>query len=144
MFRAVISPILRSTRLCVTACAVMHPRCGRPVAWMRFHPIQATGRHCHGCIIPQAVKTQSSAPDDGRNHRPKHVELTGINNKPLLLHPVGCLCYCISDARSSKHQISALNFKVHCFSSCLYWTVVAYRLIFLIVLVDLQRVVLVK
>ena len=26
-------------------------------------------------------------------------------NKPLLLHPVGCLYYCISDARSYKHQI---------------------------------------
>ena len=37
--------------------------------------------------------TQSSAPEDGRNHRPKHVELIGIINKPLLLHPVGCLYY---------------------------------------------------
>ena len=37
--------------------------------------------------------TQSSAPEDGRNHRPKHVELIGIVNKPLLLHVVGCLYY---------------------------------------------------
>ena len=28
----------------------------------------------------------------------------GIIHKPLLLHLVGCLCYCISDARSYKHQ----------------------------------------
>ena len=27
----------------------------------------------------------------GRNHRPKHVEMIGIINKPLLLHLVGCL-----------------------------------------------------
>ena len=52
----------------------------------------ATGwQHCV-CIIPQAV-TQSSAPEDGRNHRPKHVELIGIINKLLLLRIVGCLHY---------------------------------------------------
>ena len=35
-------------------------------------------------------------PAGGRQHRgecPKHVELTGIINKPLLLHLVGCLYY---------------------------------------------------
>ena len=48
-------------------------------------------QHC-GCIIPQAV-TQSSAPEDGKNICPKHIELTGIINKPLLLHLVGCLYY---------------------------------------------------
>ena len=35
--------------------------------------------------------TQSSAPEDGQNNSPKHVELTGIINKPLLLHLVDCL-----------------------------------------------------
>ena len=37
--------------------------------------------------------TKSSAPGDGQNNCPKHVELTGIINKPLLLHLVGCLYY---------------------------------------------------
>ena len=37
--------------------------------------------------------TQSSAPEDGQNNFPKHVELTGIINKPLLLHLFGCLYY---------------------------------------------------
>ena len=37
--------------------------------------------------------TQSNAPEDGRNNRPKHVELIGIINQPLLLHLVGCLFY---------------------------------------------------
>jgi len=41
-----------------------------------------------------SCNTQSSAPGDGRNYRPKHVELFGIINKPLLLHLVGCLYYC--------------------------------------------------
>ena len=37
--------------------------------------------------------TQSSAPEDGRNYRPKHVELIEITNKLLLLHLVGFLYY---------------------------------------------------
>ena len=51
-----------------------------------------------------SCNTQSSASDDGRNYRPKHVELIGIINKPLLLHLVVCLYYCISDARSYKYE----------------------------------------
>jgi len=46
-----------------------------------------------------SCNTLSSAPEDGRNHRPKHVELIGIINKPLLLYLFGvyiiliiCLC----------------------------------------------------
>ena len=96
MFRAMISSIFRSTRLCVTACGIMHQRCCcRPIAWkLRF---QAIGRQHRRCIIPQAV-TQSSAPEDGGDHRPKHVELILIINKLLLLHLVGCLYYlsCLS------------------------------------------------
>jgi hypothetical protein len=57
----------------------MHPRCSRPAtSWVL---------HTTSC------NTQSSAPEDGRNHRSKHVELIGIINKPLLLHLVGCLYY---------------------------------------------------
>ena len=37
--------------------------------------------------------TQSSAPEDGQNNFPKHVELTGIINKPVLLDLVVCLYY---------------------------------------------------
>ena len=40
-----------------------------------------------------SCNTHSSAPEDGQNNCPKHVELTGIINKPLLLHLVGCLYY---------------------------------------------------
>jgi len=40
-------------------------------------------------------ETQCSAPEDGRNYRPNHVELTGIIIKPLLLQPVCCLHYWI-------------------------------------------------
>ena len=40
-----------------------------------------------------SCNTQSSTPEDGQNNCPKRVELTGIINKLLLLHLVGCL-YC--------------------------------------------------
>ena len=40
-----------------------------------------------------SCNTQSSAPEDGQSNFPKHVELTGIINKPLLLHLVGCLLF---------------------------------------------------
>ena len=40
-----------------------------------------------------SCNTQPSAPEDGRNHRPKDVELIGSINKPLLLQLVGCLYY---------------------------------------------------
>ena len=45
------------------------------------------------CALYHKLLTQSSAPEDGQNNFPKHVELTGIINKPLLLHLVGCLYY---------------------------------------------------
>ena len=40
-----------------------------------------------------SCNTLSSVLEDGQNNCPKHVELTGIVNKPLLLHLVGCLYY---------------------------------------------------
>ena len=40
-----------------------------------------------------SCNTKSSAPEDGQNNCPKHVLLTGIINKPLLLHLVGRLYY---------------------------------------------------
>ena len=50
------------------------------------------------------------APQDGRNYRPKHVEVIGIINKLLLLHLDGCLYDCISDVRSYKNQS---NYQLH-------------------------------
>ena len=47
---------------------------------------------------------QSNAPEDGQNNFPKNVELTGIINKPLLLHLVGCLFHyiCLILAKQSQ------------------------------------------
>jgi hypothetical protein len=61
-----------------------------------------------------SCNTQSSAPEDGRDHRPKHVELIGIINKPLLLHLVGVYIIYINDARSNKYQICGLEAAFFC------------------------------
>ena len=37
MFREIILPIFRSTRLCVTVCGIMHPWCCRPMAGPQLH-----------------------------------------------------------------------------------------------------------
>ena len=81
MFREIILHIFRSIRLCVTACGIMHTLCCRPPAGNIV------------CALYQSCNTQSSAPEDGQNNCSKHVELTGIINKPLSLHLVGCLYY---------------------------------------------------
>jgi hypothetical protein len=57
----------------------MLPASDRPATWW----VQYTKR----------CNTQSSAPEDEQNNFPKTVELTGIINRQLLLHLVGCLYY---------------------------------------------------
>jgi len=44
-------------------------------------------------LYTTSCNTQSSASEDRQNNCPKHVELSGIINKPLSLHLVGCLYY---------------------------------------------------
>ena len=57
-------------------------------------------------LVPQAVTHSLVQPEDGWDHRPKHFELIGIINKPLLLHLVVVYITYINDARSSKLQMS--------------------------------------
>ena len=52
-----------------------------------YRPATSWVRYTTSC------NTRSSAPEDGQNNCPKYVELTGIINKPLLLHLDGCLYY---------------------------------------------------
>ena len=65
--------------------------------------LQFVVRQHRRCIIPQTV-TQSSAPEDGRDQGPKHVELIGIINKLLLLHLVGVYITYVNDALSNKYD----------------------------------------
>jgi len=46
--------------------------------------------------LSHKLKTQSIAPEDGRNYRPKHVDLIENNNKLLMLRLVGYFYYCKS------------------------------------------------
>ena len=56
--------------------------------------LPAGGRPATSCVYyTTSCKIQSSAPEDRQNNCPKHVELTGIINKPLLLHLFGFLYY---------------------------------------------------
>ena len=57
----------------------MLPAAGRPVtSWVHYTT------NCN---------TLPSAPEEGQNNCEKNVELSGIINKPLLLHLVGCVHY---------------------------------------------------
>ena len=51
--------------------------------------LPATGRQTSWVHYTTSYNTQSSAPEDGRVQSPKHVELIGFINEPLLLHLVG-------------------------------------------------------
>ena len=67
--------------------------------------LPAGGRPATSWVLyTTSCNTQSSAPEDGQNNCPRHVELTGIINKPLLLHLVGCLYYLYQ--RCTVKQIS--------------------------------------
>ena len=55
--------------------------------------LPATGPATSWVHYTTSCNTQPSAPEDGRNNRPKRVELIGIINKPLLVHLVCCLYY---------------------------------------------------
>jgi len=68
MFRTIISPILRSTEL-----------------FLQFHLILVISRQHRRCFITQAVKKKPIAPEDGRNYRPKHVELIETVNKIIIV-----------------------------------------------------------
>ena len=62
----------------VTACALRNEQTVRA-----HRPATSSVHYTTSC------NKQSSAPEDVRNHRPKHAELTGIINKPFLLHLFG-------------------------------------------------------
>jgi hypothetical protein len=103
MFRATNSSILRSTFDCI--CSFWY---NLPLTRLRWNwssiSTRVTGRQCR-CIVTKAVYTVKFSPEDGRICSPKHVRLMKKINKLDLLHLVGCLHRCSSNARSHKHQI---------------------------------------
>ena len=61
-----------------TACGIMHRRCCLLVTRMRSQASSIVG------VLYHKLQTQSSAPGDGRNYRPKHVELIEIINRIII------------------------------------------------------------
>jgi hypothetical protein len=81
MFRAVILPIFRSTRLCYSL-------------WYNAPTMLPAGDGQHrGFIIPQAVTHSLVLLKMGKIIARNMLSCLGIINKPLLLHLVGCLYY---------------------------------------------------
>ena len=81
MFRAMFSPIIRSTWLYLHYLVV-------------FTQVAAAGSNLGEHY--QILQIQSSAPDDGRKHRLKHVELTWNNKLTHIVHLVGYFHSCIT------------------------------------------------
>jgi len=70
---------------------------------------------------------QYSTPEDGQNNCPKHVEMTGIINKPLLLHLVGRLYYLyfIIFFLDLLHNLNLFLYRMSCISKrYLFWFVI--------------------
>jgi len=83
------------TVTCITAVKCILPLLFESPSYNAPTMLPAGDRQHRGCIIPQAV-THSLVllkTDEIINHRPKHAELIGIINKPLLLHLASCLYY---------------------------------------------------
>jgi hypothetical protein len=81
MFRAMFSPIIRSTWLYLQYLVVFtQDAAGLCLGWVEtaFH-------------LNQILWIKSSAPDDGRKYRPKHVQLTWNNKLIYILYLVGYL-----------------------------------------------------
>jgi len=66
-----------------TACGIMHQRSCLLVTTSTAGSFSGTLYH--------KLYIESSALEEGRNYRPKHVQLFEITNKLLLLRLVGCL-----------------------------------------------------
>ena len=96
MFRAIILPIFRSHR--------------PATSWVHY---------------TTSCNTQFSAPEDGQNNCPKLVELTGIINKLLLLHLVGCLYY-LYQWRMVKQIPDNEIYLLIKYMKCILWRVVKH------------------
>ena len=102
---------------------------------MRWNFVPSHARRCHVVAgrwpattwmhYTTSCNTQSSAPEDGQNNCPKHVDLIGVINKPLLLHLVGCLYHLYQRCtvkQISKAQCSVLStrYAVHV-QNCMWY-----------------------
>ena len=109
MFRAMYSPIIRGTWLYFTASGTVHRYCCRLVSWMRWKSFPAHPWHRPAALLADSTricKVHSNAPDDGRIHHSRHVELIRnkyINQNSCILLAINY--YYTNDARTHERQI---------------------------------------
>ena len=81
------------------------------------------------------LQAQSIVPEDGRDHRPKHVELIGIITKPLLLHLVGVyIIYILRNILATAFLLSHFRFSVERYAYMILETISILFFTFLILL----------
>ena len=80
MFREIILPIFRSTRLCVTACGIMHARCCRPQATPSHSAEHATHTGWHKRTGTFEMRSSSE-----RMHTWRKTPSTGRNFQTLII-----------------------------------------------------------
>jgi len=87
-----------------TACGIKHRR----YCWLVASSV----------LYTTSCKHKSSAPEDGSNYRPKHVELIEVINKLSFLHLVGCSYYYFLHKRLTRKEIKYLKsvvYFIYCF-----------------------------
>ena len=112
MFRAIISPIFRSTRLCVTACDIMHPRCCRPPATSCLYYLYRQPTICNnnGLLI---IPVRSTC--FGQLFRPSSGALDCV------LHIIGCLYYlCRQPTICNNNSLLIIPVSSPCFGKLFY------------------------
>ena len=98
MFRTIISPILRSTRLCLQL--VVYCTDDTASWWPAVHQLAASSVH-----YTTSCKNSLVLPRMDEIIARSMFSWLKLLIKSFLLHLVDCLCYCVYDARSHKHQI---------------------------------------
>ena len=73
-----------------------------------------------GVHYTTSCNTKSSAPEDRRDQRSKHVELIGIINKPLLLHLVGVYIIYVNDVGQTNVTVPTSCFCAQYRNNCKY------------------------
>ena len=117
MFRALIFPVFRSTRLCVTACGIMHPRCCRPVAGNVVRALYhkaVTHSLYQWCTVKQIS-------DNEIYLLIKYIKNVLWGVAKLLSYTEDVRCLKVKQVRNSERDINSLRIKIFAIFFILYY-----------------------